>query len=225
MCDQATNTKKAASSQQAKAPEVKSSTLPANALCDTSSETSRSGSSLSSHGSSESSGDSLSTCSATHDLTLADLCRDAKESFSEDSWKAAETARPSKSQEMMTMAEKVLLFEMAVIRARGAVRYFCKVFMKQMESSGYSLWRTLAAIDPSAKFSKKEHTAYALEANINKVMWISRNSRNTCPLPQISVLEEVVAVPLPHYHCAQFPAISRTFFRFPKSGGISIQGD
>lgn len=222
---QATNTKKAASSQQPKAPEVKSSTLPVNALCDTSSETSRSGSSLSSHGSSESSGDSLSTCSAPHDLTLADLCRDAKESFSEDSWKAAEAARPSKSQEMMTMGEKVLLFEMAVIRARGAVRYFCKVFMKQMESSGYSLWRTLAAIDPTAKFSKKEHTAYALEANINKVCRFPATQEIPVHFLNFLLQKEVVALPLPHDHCAQLPAISRTFLRSPKIGGISTQGD
>lgn len=41
--------------------------------------------------------------------------------------------------------------------------------MKQMEISGYSVWRTLQAIDPDATFSKHEHTAYALESNLNKV--------------------------------------------------------
>lgn len=94
------------------------------------------------------------------------------------------------------MAEKVLLFEMAVIRARGAVRYFCKVFMKQMESSGYSLWRTLAAIDPTAKFSKKEHTAYALEANINKVCRFPATPEIPVHFLNFLLQKEVVALPL-----------------------------
>jgi hypothetical protein len=69
----------------------------------------------------------------------------------------------------VNQSERDRLFEMGVIRARVAVRYFCKLFMKQMEISGYSVWRTLQAIDPDATFSKHEHTAYALESNLNKV--------------------------------------------------------
>ncbi len=69
----------------------------------------------------------------------------------------------------VNLSERDRLFEMGVIRARVAVRYFCKLFMKQMEISGYSVWRTLQAIDPDATFSKHEHTAYALESNLNKV--------------------------------------------------------
>ncbi|CAK9198758.1 unnamed protein product [Sphagnum jensenii] len=71
----------------------------------------------------------------------------------------------------VNLSERDRLFEMGVIRARVAVRYFCKLFMKQMEISGYSVWRTLQAIDPDATFSKHEHTAYALESNLNKAMY------------------------------------------------------
>jgi hypothetical protein len=78
----------------------------------------------------------------------------------------------------VNLSERDRLFEMGVIRARVAVRYFCKLFMKQMEISGYSVWRTLQAIDPDATFSKHEHTAYALESNLNKV----------CTLPRLMVL-------------------------------------
>jgi len=117
----------------------------------------------------ESSGISLSTCA---EPTLAELCRNAKKSFSEDSWKVDEkwdTLNLPEGLKDMKMSDKVPLFEMASTRARVAVRYFCKVFEKQMEYSGYSVCRTLAAIDPSAKFMKREHTSFVLEANINKV--------------------------------------------------------
>lgn len=67
------------------------------------------------------------------------------------------------------LSDKVPLFEIAATRARVAVKYYCKMFMKQMEFSGYSVSRTLSAIDPSAKFMKREHTSFLLEANINKV--------------------------------------------------------
>lgn len=70
----------------------------------------------------------------------------------------------------VNLSERDRLFEMGVIRARVAVRYFCKLFMKQMEISGYSVWRTLQALDPDATFAKQEHTAYALESNLNKVI-------------------------------------------------------
>jgi len=43
--------------------------------------------------------------------------------------------------------------------------------MKQMEISGYSVWRTLQALDPDATFAKQEHTAYELESNLNKVIY------------------------------------------------------
>ena len=140
-------------------------------LDDTFSESSGTSSSSDSF-SAESSGGSLSTC-ATAEPALADLCRNAKKSFSEDSWKVDEK-RDSfffPGFKDMTMSDKVPLFEMASNRARVAVRYFCKVFMKQMEYSGYSVFRTLAAIDPSAKFMKREHTSFVLEANINKVRY------------------------------------------------------
>ncbi|BBM99639.1 hypothetical protein MPTK1_1g22650 [Marchantia polymorpha subsp. ruderalis] len=65
----------------------------------------------------------------------------------------------------------VHLFEMAVVKARLAVRYFCKVFMKQMEVSGYSVWRTLAEIEPQTKFLKKEHTAFVLESRLNRALF------------------------------------------------------
>lgn len=91
---------------------------------------------------------------------LADLCRNAKKSFSEDSWKVDGAG---------LLSDKVPLFEIAATRARVAVKYYCKMFMKQMEFSGYSVSRTLSAIDPSAKFMKREHTSFLLEANINKV--------------------------------------------------------
>ncbi|KAJ7550097.1 hypothetical protein O6H91_07G093300 [Diphasiastrum complanatum] len=66
-----------------------------------------------------------------------------------------------------------LLFEMAIIRATISIRCFCKVFMKQMEVSGYSVWRTLAEMDPRTTFLRKEHTAFALEARINKSLFQS----------------------------------------------------
>jgi hypothetical protein len=138
-------------------------------LDDTCSESS--GTSSSSDGSSaDSSGGSLSTC-GTAAPALADLCRNAKKSFSEDSWKVDEK-RDSvylPGFEDMTVSDRVPLFEMASTRARVAVQYFCKVFMKQMEYSGYSVCRTLAASEPSAKFMKREHTSFVLEANVNKV--------------------------------------------------------
>ena len=142
-------------------------------LEDTCSESS--GTSSSSESSSaESSGGSMSTYT-TAEPALADLCRNAKKSFSEDSWKVDEK-RDSlyfPGFEDMTMSDRVPLFEMASTRARVAIRYFCKVFMKQMEYSGYSVCRTLAAIEPSAKFMKREHTSFVLEASINKVRYRS----------------------------------------------------
>ncbi len=80
------------------------------------------------------------------------------------------TWNPSAGLECINLTEKEHLFEMGVMRARVAVRYFCKLFMKQMEISGYSVWRTLQALDPDATFAKQEHTAYALESNLNKVI-------------------------------------------------------
>ncbi len=80
------------------------------------------------------------------------------------------TWNPSSGLECINLTEKEHLFEMGVMRARVAVRYFCKLFMKQMEISGYSVWRTLQALDPDATFAKQEHTAYALESNLNKVI-------------------------------------------------------
>ncbi|KAH8956291.1 hypothetical protein BDL97_07G032300 [Sphagnum fallax] len=81
------------------------------------------------------------------------------------------TWNPSAGLECINLTEKEHLFEMGVMRARVAVRYFCKLFMKQMEISGYSVWRTLQALDPDATFAKQEHTAYALESNLNKAMY------------------------------------------------------
>jgi hypothetical protein len=81
------------------------------------------------------------------------------------------TWNPSSGLECINLTEKEHLFEMGVMRARVAVRYFCKLFMKQMEISGYSVWRTLQALDPDATFAKQEHTAYALESNLNKVFF------------------------------------------------------
>ncbi|CAM6010813.1 unnamed protein product [Sphagnum balticum] len=81
------------------------------------------------------------------------------------------TWNPSSGLECINLTEKEHLFEMGVMRARVAVRYFCKLFMKQMEISGYSVWRTLQALDPDATFAKQEHTAYALESNLNKAMY------------------------------------------------------
>ncbi|CAM6059579.1 unnamed protein product [Sphagnum tenellum] len=81
------------------------------------------------------------------------------------------TWNPSLGLECINLTEKEHLFEMGVMRARVAVRYFCKLFMKQMEISGYSVWRTLQALDPDATFAKQEHTAYALESNLNKAMY------------------------------------------------------
>lgn len=138
---------------------------------DTSSESS--GTSLSSNCSSMDSSDGSMTTFATAEPPLADLCRDAKKSFSEDSWKVEEK-RDSLYMpgfKNMTMNDRVPVFEMACTRARVAVRYFCKVFMMQMEYSGYSVCRTLASIDASAKFMKREHTSFALEANINKALY------------------------------------------------------
>lgn len=135
----------------------------------------------------ESSGGSLSTC-ATADLTFADLCRNAKKSVSEDSWKL-EDKRDSvhlPGFKDMTVSDKVPLFEVASNRARVAVRYFCKVFMKQMEYSGYSVCRTLAAIDPSARFVKRDHTAFVLEANINKVRYSWLRNANPHPVDSIT---------------------------------------
>jgi hypothetical protein len=83
------------------------------------------------------------------------------------------TWNPSSGLECINLTEKEHLFEMGVMRARVAVRYFCKLFMKQMEISGYSVWRTLQALDPDATFAKQEHTAYALESNLNKVFFFS----------------------------------------------------
>ncbi len=80
------------------------------------------------------------------------------------------TWNPSSGLECISLTEKEHLFEMGVMRARVAVRYFCKLFMKQMEISGYSVWRTLQALDPDATFAKQEHTAYALESNLNKAI-------------------------------------------------------
>ncbi|CAM6103674.1 unnamed protein product [Calypogeia fissa] len=65
------------------------------------------------------------------------------------------------------------LFGMTAVKARVAVRFFCKSFMKQMEVSGYSVWRTLAEVDRSTKFAKKEHAAFALESRINKALYRS----------------------------------------------------
>ncbi len=86
------------------------------------------------------------------------------------------TWNPSSGLECISLTEKEHLFEMGVMRARVAVRYFCKLFMKQMEISGYSVWRTLQALDPDATFAKQEHTAYALESNLNKVIF--KNFKN-----------------------------------------------
>ncbi|KAL2653058.1 hypothetical protein R1flu_021186 [Riccia fluitans] len=63
------------------------------------------------------------------------------------------------------------LFEMTVVKARLAVRYFCKVFMKQMETSGYSVWRTLAEVESQTKFLKKEHRAFVLESRLNRALF------------------------------------------------------
>ncbi|CAM6120646.1 unnamed protein product [Calypogeia fissa] len=65
------------------------------------------------------------------------------------------------------------LFDMTTVKARLAVRYFCKIFMKQMEISGYSVWRTLAEVEPNTKFQKKEHTAFTLESRLNKALYHS----------------------------------------------------
>ncbi|KAJ7514793.1 hypothetical protein O6H91_23G059400 [Diphasiastrum complanatum] len=66
-----------------------------------------------------------------------------------------------------------LLFEMTTIRSIISIRFFCKVFMKQMEISGYSIWRALAELEPRTTFLRKEHTAFALESRINKALFHS----------------------------------------------------
>ncbi|XP_024530430.1 IRK-interacting protein-like [Selaginella moellendorffii] len=69
------------------------------------------------------------------------------------------------------LSATVLLFEMAVVRARLSMRYFCNVFIKQMEVSGYPVCRTLADMEASSGFLRKEHTAFVLDSRINKAFF------------------------------------------------------
>ncbi|EFJ10496.1 hypothetical protein SELMODRAFT_427167 [Selaginella moellendorffii] len=71
----------------------------------------------------------------------------------------------------MEITATELLLEMTVVRATLAIRKFCKVFMKQMEMSGYSVLRALGDLEPRTVFAKKEHTAFALESRINKALF------------------------------------------------------
>ncbi|KAJ7525459.1 hypothetical protein O6H91_17G052200 [Diphasiastrum complanatum] len=76
-----------------------------------------------------------------------------------------------KEHELDITATTEIFFEMGIVRTTLAIRYFCRVFMKQMEVSGYSVGRTIADMDPQITFLRKEHTAFALEARINKALF------------------------------------------------------
>lgn len=65
----------------------------------------------------------------------------------------------------------ILMFEMATMRARFAIRSFCKALIKQMEASGYSVLRTLSELEPNVAFTRKEHVVYTLESRINKAFF------------------------------------------------------
>ncbi|KAJ7526841.1 hypothetical protein O6H91_16G025400 [Diphasiastrum complanatum] len=84
-----------------------------------------------------------------------------------------ETASDDPYHRMQSSSTEVVLFEMAVIRARLSIRYFCNVFIKQMEISGYPVCRTLAEMEPSTTFLRKEHTALVLDSRINRAFFHS----------------------------------------------------
>ncbi|KAH7387032.1 hypothetical protein KP509_16G001300 [Ceratopteris richardii] len=65
----------------------------------------------------------------------------------------------------------MLLFEAALLRCRSEINVFCRVYMQQMVSSGYTLLKTLMEIEPNTVFLNKVHTSYALESRINSALF------------------------------------------------------
>lgn len=60
----------------------------------------------------------------------------------------------------------VNMYETALLRCRWEVNVFCRIYMQQMVSGGFSLMKTLTDLEPSTVFLRSVHASYALEARI-----------------------------------------------------------